>query len=253
MEYKPYFGQPVPEKKQGEPKTYRLSIRGLRSGQQQQNKDLLDFLKDIDVDLEAPKDYEQIVEVTEEAILKSDIYISKRRLTYLANLGASVNKTDDKGQTILNIAIKSVKKVKLEKVLEMMEFIIKELKVQINIRTKKGVTPVMLCVNKLQKDPDFKMLQKLLDNKCDLSSVDSDGMNLLMLFVLKLKDFNDPRAYQYIKAFIQSGQVKVNHLTKRKQNVLHQIILKSVEVKSSLVNVIQILSFIISKGLNINQ
>ena len=86
-----------------------------------------------------------------------------------------------------------------------------------------------------------------------MSSVDSDGMNLLMLFVLKLKDFNDPRAYQYIKAFIQSGQVKVNHLTKRKQNVLHQIILKSVEVKSSLVNVIQILSFIISKGLNINQ
>ncbi len=65
------------------------------------------------------------------------------------------------------------------------------------------------------------MLQKLLDNKCDLSSVDSDGMNILMLFVLKLKDF--------------------------------QIILKSVEVKSSLVNVIQILSFIISKGLNINQ
>ena len=89
------------------------------------------------------------MEVTEEAILKSDIYISKRRLTYLANLGASVNKTDDKGQTILNIAIKSVKKVKLEKVLEMMEFIIKEVKVQINIRTKKGVTPVMLCVNKL--------------------------------------------------------------------------------------------------------
>ena len=69
------------------------------------------------------------MEVTEEAILKSFIYIRKWILTYLANLGACVNKTDDKGQTILNIAIKSVKKVKLEKVLEMMEFIIKELKV----------------------------------------------------------------------------------------------------------------------------